>query len=160
VPRLGPRKTAAYSTETSASRPDARFSRSSVSARVRRSDRHRARHSGCVATRLRLTGGVTALSQRRAPGFGRRGETRERACSVFVVTRFVVDCETLLRIAAGEIEVAAEHKLLAPTLVRSQALSAHPQAGELQFSARRWARRISQLYGLARGPPVMRLSVD
>jgi hypothetical protein len=29
------------------------------------------------------------------------------------VTRFVVDCETLLRIAAGEIEVAAEHKLVA-----------------------------------------------
>jgi predicted nucleic acid-binding protein len=40
------------------------------------------------------------------------------------VTRFVVDCETLLRIASGEIEVAAEHKLVAPTLVRSQALSA------------------------------------
>jgi hypothetical protein len=40
------------------------------------------------------------------------------------VTRFVVDCETLLRVAAGEIEVAAEHKLVAPTLVRSQALAA------------------------------------
>jgi indolepyruvate ferredoxin oxidoreductase alpha subunit len=40
------------------------------------------------------------------------------------VTRFVVDCETLLRIAACEIEVAAEHQLVAPTLVRSQALSA------------------------------------
>jgi predicted nucleic acid-binding protein len=39
------------------------------------------------------------------------------------VTRFVVDCETLLRVAAGEIEVAAEHTLVAPTLVRSQALS-------------------------------------
>jgi predicted nucleic acid-binding protein len=38
--------------------------------------------------------------------------------------RFVVDCETLLQVAAGEIEVAAEHKLVAPTLVRSQALSA------------------------------------
>jgi predicted nucleic acid-binding protein len=38
--------------------------------------------------------------------------------------RFVVDCETLLRVAAGEIEVAAEHKLVAPALVRSQALSA------------------------------------
>jgi indolepyruvate ferredoxin oxidoreductase alpha subunit len=44
------------------------------------------------------------------------------------VTRIVVDCETLLRIAAGEIEVAAEHKLVAPTLVRSQALSALYQA--------------------------------
>lgn len=40
------------------------------------------------------------------------------------MTRFVVDADTLLRIAAGEIEVAAEHQLLAPTLVRSQALSA------------------------------------
>jgi len=40
------------------------------------------------------------------------------------VARFVVDCETLLRIAAGEVEVAPEHKLVAPTLVRSQALAA------------------------------------
>ena len=40
------------------------------------------------------------------------------------MTRFVVDCETLLRIAAGEIEVAAGHQLVAPTLVRSQALAA------------------------------------
>ncbi|HEX3237699.1 MAG TPA: hypothetical protein VHQ99_04745 [Gaiellaceae bacterium] len=40
------------------------------------------------------------------------------------MTRFVVDCETLLRIASGEIEVAPEHKLVAPTLVRSQALAA------------------------------------
>jgi len=39
------------------------------------------------------------------------------------VTRFVVDCETLLRIAAGEVEVAAGHQLVAPTLVRSQALA-------------------------------------
>jgi predicted nucleic acid-binding protein len=45
-------------------------------------------------------------------------------CSVCSVTRFVVDCETLLGIAAGEVGVAPEHKLLAPTLVRSQALSA------------------------------------
>jgi predicted nucleic acid-binding protein len=44
------------------------------------------------------------------------------------VTRFVVGCDTLLRIAAGEIEVAAEHQLVAPTLVRSQALTALYQA--------------------------------
>lgn len=44
------------------------------------------------------------------------------------MTRFVVDCETLLRIASGEIEVAAGHALVAPTLVRSQALSALYQA--------------------------------
>ncbi len=48
---------------------------------------------------------------------------RARVASA-ALTRFVIDCETLLRIAAGEIEVAAEHKLVAPTLVRSQALSA------------------------------------
>ena len=36
--------------------------------------------------------------------------------SVLGVTRFVVDCEALLRIAAGEIEVSAEHQLVAPTL--------------------------------------------
>jgi indolepyruvate ferredoxin oxidoreductase alpha subunit len=40
------------------------------------------------------------------------------------VARFVVDCETLIGIAAGEIHVAAEHQLVAPTLVRSQALAA------------------------------------
>ena len=40
------------------------------------------------------------------------------------MARYVVDCEVLLRIAAGDIEVAAGHQLLAPTLVRSQALAA------------------------------------
>jgi hypothetical protein len=30
------------------------------------------------------------------------------------VTRFVVDCGVVLRLASGEIEVATEHKLLAP----------------------------------------------
>jgi len=39
------------------------------------------------------------------------------------VTRFVIDCDTLLRIAAGEVEVAPQHSLVAPTLVRSQALA-------------------------------------
>jgi indolepyruvate ferredoxin oxidoreductase alpha subunit len=47
-----------------------------------------------------------------------------RLGSVSGVARFVVDCETLLRIASGEIEVASEHQLVAPTLVRSQALAA------------------------------------
>jgi predicted nucleic acid-binding protein len=50
------------------------------------------------------------------------------------VTRFVIDRDTLLRIAGGELDVAPEHQLLAPTLVRSQALSTLYQAarrGEL-----------------------------
>ena len=54
------------------------------------------------------------------------------------MARFVVDCETLLRIAAGEIEVAPEHQLVAPTLVRSQALSALYEAarrGEISAAA-------------------------
>jgi predicted nucleic acid-binding protein len=56
--------------------------------------------------------------------------------------RFVVDCETLLRVAAGEVEVTAEHQLVAPTLVRSQALSA------LYAEARRG--EISRAEGLER----------
>jgi indolepyruvate ferredoxin oxidoreductase alpha subunit len=59
------------------------------------------------------------------------------------VTRFVVDCETLLRVAAGKIEVAAGHKLFAPTLVRSQALAALYEAsrrGEISARPDREAR--------------------
>lgn len=39
------------------------------------------------------------------------------------MTRFVVDCGAVLHLAAEEIEVAPAHELLAPTLLRSQALS-------------------------------------
>ena len=82
----------------------------------------------------------------RAPSAGR---SNGRAYSVCAVTRFVVDCETLLRIAAGEIEVAAEHKLVAPTLVRSQALSALYQAarrGEISGAeGRERVRRINSM---------------
>jgi hypothetical protein len=42
------------------------------------------------------------------------------------VTRFVVDCGTLLGIVAGEVDVAADHRLVAPTPVRLQALSTRP----------------------------------
>jgi predicted nucleic acid-binding protein len=45
------------------------------------------------------------------------------------VTRFVVDRATLLRIAAGEIDVAPEHRLVAPTLVRSQARKVAEELG-------------------------------
>ena len=44
------------------------------------------------------------------------------------MTRFVVDCGVVLRLASEEIEVAAEHELLAPTLLRSQTLSALHEA--------------------------------
>ena len=39
------------------------------------------------------------------------------------MTRFVVDAGVVLQLAADEIEVADEHELLAPTLLRSQTLS-------------------------------------
>lgn len=50
------------------------------------------------------------------------------------MTRFVVDCGVALRLASGELEVAEGHELLAPTLLRSQTLSALHEAvhrGEL-----------------------------
>ena len=40
------------------------------------------------------------------------------------MTRFVVDCGVVLHLATEAIEVSEEHELLAPTLLRSQTLSA------------------------------------
>ena len=71
------------------------------------------------------------------------------ACSVRRVTRFVVDCETLLRIAAGEIEVAPEHQLVAPTLVRSQALAAlYESARRGEISAAEGIERVTRINSL------------
>ena len=65
------------------------------------------------------------------------------------MTRFVVDCDTLLRIAAGEIEVAAGHQLVAPTLVRSQALSALYQAARRgEISAADGLERVTRINSL------------
>ena len=65
------------------------------------------------------------------------------------MTRFVVDCETLLRIVAGEIEVAAEHQLVAPTLVRSQALSALYEASRRgEISAADGLERVTRINSL------------
>ena len=62
------------------------------------------------------------------------------------MTRFVVDCGTLLRIAAGEIEVAAEHQLVAPTLVRSQALAALYEAARRgEISATDGLERVTRI---------------
>ena len=72
-----------------------------------------------------------------------------RAYSVRSVTRFVVDCETLLRIAGGEVGVAAEHKLVAPTLVRSQALSAlYEAARRNEISAAEGIERVTRINSL------------
>jgi predicted nucleic acid-binding protein len=65
------------------------------------------------------------------------------------VTRFVVDCETLLGIAAGDIEVNAGHQLVAPTLVRSQALSALYEAARRgEISAAEGIDRVTRINSL------------
>jgi predicted nucleic acid-binding protein len=65
------------------------------------------------------------------------------------VTRFVVDCDTLLEIAAGEIEVAAGHTLLAPTLVRSQALATLYEASRRgEISAAEGMERVTRINSL------------
>jgi predicted nucleic acid-binding protein len=50
------------------------------------------------------------------------------------MTRFVVDAGAVLHLVSAEVEVSGEHELLAPTLLRSQTLSALHEAvrrGEL-----------------------------
>jgi predicted nucleic acid-binding protein len=65
------------------------------------------------------------------------------------VARFVVDCRTLLGIAAGDIEVAAAHQLVAPTLVRSQALSALYEASRRgEISAAEGLERVTRINSL------------
>ena len=65
------------------------------------------------------------------------------------MTRFVVDCDTLLRIAAGEVEVAADHMLVAPTLVRSQALAALYEAARRgEISTAEGMERVTRINSL------------
>jgi indolepyruvate ferredoxin oxidoreductase alpha subunit len=65
------------------------------------------------------------------------------------MARFVVDCEALLRIVAGEVEVAAGHQLVAPTLVRSQALAALYEASRRgEISAAEGIERVTRINSL------------
>ena len=62
------------------------------------------------------------------------------------MARFVIDCDTLLRLASGDIEVASTHRLFAPTLVRSQALAAlYDAAHKGEISAAEGLELISRL---------------
>jgi predicted nucleic acid-binding protein len=76
------------------------------------------------------------------------------------VTKFVVDCNVVLRLAADEIEVAPQHELLAPTLLRSQTLSAlHEavQAGKLKPDvARERLQRVGRMTIRLLGDAVLR----
>ena len=75
--------------------------------------------------------------------------TEPRSVASPHVARFVVDCETLLRVAAGEIEVAAGHQLVAPTLVRSQALSRLYEAARRgEISAAEGLERVTRINSL------------
>src|SRR6478609_11688349 len=46
------------------------------------------------------------------------------------MTKFVVDCSVVLQLASEDAQVASAHKLVAPTLLRSQTLSALHEAVE------------------------------
>jgi predicted nucleic acid-binding protein len=70
-------------------------------------------------------------------------------CKRVEVARFVVDCETLLGIAAGEIEVSAQHQLVAPILIRSQALATLYEAARRgEISAAEGMERVTRINSL------------
>jgi predicted nucleic acid-binding protein len=74
--------------------------------------------------------------------------------------RFVVDCGVVLQLAGDEFELPGEHELLAPTLLRSQALSALHEAvhgGKLDADAARdRLRRVNALPIRLLGDAVLR----
>ena len=76
------------------------------------------------------------------------------------MTRFVVDAGAVLHLVSEEIEVAGEHELLAPTLLRSQTLSALHEAvqrGELPAEvARERLTRIGRMPIRLLGDAVLR----
>jgi predicted nucleic acid-binding protein len=76
------------------------------------------------------------------------------------LTRFVVDSSAALHLASGEIEVPDQHKLLAPTLLRSQTLSALHEAvqrGEIPADvARKRLARIGRMPIRLLGDAVLR----
>jgi predicted nucleic acid-binding protein len=65
------------------------------------------------------------------------------------MTRFVVDCGVVLRLAAEQIDVPDAHELLAPTLLRSQTLSALHEAVDRGEISRDVARdRLTHIRGM------------
>jgi predicted nucleic acid-binding protein len=76
------------------------------------------------------------------------------------MTRFVVDASAVLHLASAGVEVSGEHKLLAPTLLRSQTLSALHEAvrqGEIPADiAREHLARIGRMPIRLLGDAVLR----
>jgi len=65
------------------------------------------------------------------------------------MTRFVVACDVVLRLASEEVRVAEEHELLAPTLLRSQALSVlHEAVHRGEISDELAAQRLARINGM------------
>jgi predicted nucleic acid-binding protein len=65
------------------------------------------------------------------------------------MTRFVVDCGVVLHLASEGMEVAADHELLAPTLLRSQTLSAlHEAAHRGEISPEVALDRLTQIWAM------------
>ena len=76
------------------------------------------------------------------------------------MTRFVVDASAVLHLASAGVEVSGEHELLAPTLLRSQTLSALHEAvqrGEIPADvAREHLARIGRMPIRLLGDAVLR----
>jgi predicted nucleic acid-binding protein len=76
------------------------------------------------------------------------------------MTRFVVDAGAVLHLASADIDVRRTHKLLAPTLLRSQTLSALHEAvqrGEIEADlARDHLKRIGRMPIRLLGDAVLR----
>ncbi len=76
------------------------------------------------------------------------------------MTRFVVDAGAALHLAAADAQIASEHKLLAPTLLRSQTLSAVYEAvrrGEISADVgRERLRRVARMPIRLLGDAVLR----
>jgi predicted nucleic acid-binding protein len=76
------------------------------------------------------------------------------------MARYVVDCGVVLHLASEGLEVAAEHELLAPTLLRSQTLSTLHEAvhkGEIPADvARDRLKRVNALPIRLLGDAVLR----
>ena len=65
------------------------------------------------------------------------------------MTRFVVDCGAVLHLASERVEVREEHELLAPTLLRSQTLSAlHEAVHEGALSSEVALERLARVWAM------------
>ena len=66
------------------------------------------------------------------------------------MTRYVIDADVAIRIAAGEVVVAPEHELVAPTLLRSQVLSTlHEAVARGELSEPEALDRLKRLHRLS-----------